>query len=198
MGRAIVSIRRMLIVVSLLVVIMAITIATEMAIEGFMNQPRNFERMLRHAFGVIGILMVAISIAGYVLKKHLRVMPGMQKDWLDVHQILATMGLVFVAFHTGATFKAVTPMISFIFFVICMISGFTGLFVFISARETIRKKRHLPDSAHGGSEEDEDAISVEAAMTERLAKWRFLHRALSVILVVFLISHVVSALYFGG
>lgn len=198
MGRAIISVRRMLIVFSLMAVILAMTIVLEMAIEGFLNQPRNFERVLRHALGVIGIMMVALSLTGYMLKKRWRLMPGMQKDWLDAHQILATMGLMFVALHTGGEFRAVTPMISFVFFVICMISGFTGLLVFTSARESIRERRHLPDAAGGVSEEDENEISVEASMTERLGRWRFVHRSLSVVLVVFLVSHMISALYFGG
>jgi hypothetical protein len=60
----------------------------------------------------------------------------------------------------------------------------------------VRKTKFLDD----GIDKDEAAerLAFAVAATKRLAKWRSFHSPVVTILVLFVLVHSVSALYFGG
>ncbi len=189
---------RLPILLMILALTLVITVVSEIMIDRLLNQPRSDFHLLVHSMGSIGVLMAILSLAGYVIKKNWSAFPLMQKDWLDAHQVLAVLGVVFILLHTRFYFRSSIASFTFLYYLLCVVSGFAGRIIFTTVKNRIRKSRDELTGKEISEDEVEDKRVVDTALSDTMAKWRKVHRTLTMILVVFLVLHIVSSLYFGG
>ncbi len=189
---------RLAILASLTLIIIVIAIFTEVFIDSLTTQTRDLQHLLKHSLGNVGTLMVFFSLAGYMTKKRWRAFPGMLKNYLQVHQWFATIGALMIAVHSGADFNAALPILTSVFMLVCVVSGFTGRYVYMKAKKDIASR--ATELMAEGLEKDEvdEKLAFAAATAKSLSNWRKFHRPVATIMLLLLIGHTVSALYFGG
>jgi len=133
-----------------------------------------------------------------MIKRWWRTFPCRLVDWLYVHQLFATVGTILIGIHSGAHFNATIPILTYGLMLTCLVSGFIGRFVYIKSMKdlNVRKTKFLDDGID--KEEAAERLAFAVATTKQLAKWRAFHSPVSTILILFVLIHSVSALYFGG
>ncbi len=189
---------RLTILASLTLIIIVTAIFTEIFIDRLTSQTRDLQHLFKHSLGNIGSLMVFLSLAGYMIKRRWKSFPGMLKDYLQIHQLFATMGALMVAVHSGAHFKAVLPVATSIFMLVCLVSGFVGRFVFMKAKKEIAARKEELRKSGIGQEEIEEKLVFATSTANTLANWRKFHQPFAELLLLLLLLHIVSALFFGG
>ncbi len=189
---------RVAILASLITIITVISVLTEIFIDSLTVQTRELRHLFKHSFGNVGTLMIFLSLAGYMIKKRWRPFPGKLKDYLYLHQSFAAIAGVLIAVHSGAHFKAGVPVLTSVFMVICVVSGFMGRFVYLKAKKDIAARKVELADAGIESEEVEEKLAIATAAASSLSNWRKFHQPASAVLVLLIIVHVVSALFFGG
>ncbi len=183
---------------ALIAIILILVAGTEIVIDQMTDQHRQLPALLRHAFGSVGMLLVALSLAGYMIKKSWRDLPWMQSEWLHVHQWFSALSVVFIIAHAGAGLGATLPLATIAFMFLTLFSGFVGRFVFRSVKNKLAVLRGELTQSGLSPDKVEDIIVVAAATDGAMIMWRTVHRVLSLILAVILVAHIISALYYGG
>ncbi len=179
-------------------IIIVIAIFTEVFIDRLTSQTRDLQHLLKHSLGNVGTLMVFFSLAGYMVKRRWRSFPGMLKDYLQVHQWFAPIGVLMVAVHSGTHFNAALPIATSVFMLVCLVSGFVGRFVFMKAKKEIAARKTELRESGMDKEEIEEKLFFATATANSLANWRKFHQPFASILLILLFLHIVTALFFGG
>jgi len=109
--------------------------------ERFFNPMYNLLKpsgLIGHGLGIIGSLMMLIGVAGYMMRKRMRMFSnwGLLKHWLEFHIFLCTLGPIFVLFHTSFKFNGIVA-VSFWSMVAVVASGVIGRYIYIQIPRTI-------------------------------------------------------------
>lgn len=189
---------RISIILTITAIILVVTILAEIFIDQLTSQTRDLQHLLKHSLGNIGAMMIFLSLAGYMIKRRWKSFPGMLKDYLQIHQWFAVIGTVFTAIHSGAHFSAIVPLVTFAFMLICLISGFVGRYVYTKTKQELshRKKEFIKSGAR--PEEVEEKLAFATAATQSLSNWRQFHKPVATMLLLILVLHIISALFYGG
>jgi len=185
-------------VTTLIAIILTLVAGTEILIDRLTDQHRQFPALLRHAIGSVAMSLVALSLAGYMIKKRWSDFPWMQSEWLYVHQWFSAISVVFIIVHAGTGLGATVPLVTTMFMFVTLFSGFVGRFVFRSVKNKLAVLRGELTQSGLASDKVEDIIVVAAATDGSMIMWRMVHRVLSLVLAVILVAHIISALYYGG
>lgn len=178
--------------------ILLLAVLAQGAMGRIIHHPLFEKHDARLMLGTIGTMMIFISLAGYVSKKLHPAFSGRLRDWLSIHERYAIMGVLLIFIHTGMRFRAMEPAITFGLLAVCLISGMVGRYVYMTARRNLDYRREKLLAAGVAPELVDEALAFETAAANTLSGWRFYHRALTLLLGVFLAFHVVSSLYYGG
>lgn len=178
--------------------VLAITATIEISVDALTAQTRGLQHHFKHSLGNIGSLMVALSLGGYAIKKRYKNFPGMLKDWLELHQWFAAIGVAIVGIHSGVHFSAVVPVITLLLMLVCFVSGFIGRHIYVKAKSELATRKTELLKSGMTTAAVEETLAVDIVMANYLAKWRVVHKPFAILLAVFLMFHIVSALYFGG
>ena len=189
---------RMAILMTLVALVLGVTMVVEIVIDQLTYQSRDMRHLLKHSLGNVGSLLVAVSIAGYMLKKRYKGFPGKAKDWLEIHQWLSVIGVAMVGVHTGAHLAAAVPIITLGLTVACLVSGFVGRHLYNRTMKDLTGRKAELARAGTPKEDIEEQLALLAAAAGAMARWRELHRPMSLALGILLFWHVVTALFFGG
>ncbi len=189
---------RLAILLSLSAIIISITIAIEILIDNLTTQTRDLHHLLMHSLGNIGLLMIFLSLAGYTVKKRFKRFPGRLKDWLDAHQLFAIIGVVLIGVHGGAHFRALAPVFTTLAMLTATLSGLVGRFIYTKAYKEISDRRSALIDQGLTREQAEEKLVISSITVEALAKWRKMHRPISITFLFLVSLHIISALYFGG
>ena len=189
---------RLSILLSLSAIILAATVVVEILIDSLTMQARDLHHLLMHSLGNIGTLMILLSLAGYMVKKQYKRFPGKLKDWLDVHQLFAIIGVVLIGVHGGAHFRAIVPVATALAMLAATLSGLVGRYIYVKARKEINARKSELVEQGLSREQAEEQLILATVTAQALSKWRVIHRPISYILAVLISFHIVSALYFGG
>lgn len=146
--------------------------------------------------GLIGVGLVTVSFA-YSLRKR-RLIPGTPIFWLFFHEWLSIIGTFVVFIHTGTHLKAIVPIITLVLIFVTFVSGLVGRYVYQNARTNIRaQKASLKKEGLTDTEIDTRLWGLIVA-SEALSRWRYLHKPIVFLLVIMVVFHAASALYFRG
>lgn len=148
--------------------------------------------------GIFGVALLALSF-GYSLRKRNKAFKSLGLAWwLRAHEWLAILGTVVIFVHTGTHFRALLPVITLIFMFTAFISGLIGRHVYENIRAELRQRREEMKKEGIGDAEIEDRLSSMAVASGALARWRHFHMPVIFTLLVMIVYHRVSALYFRG
>ncbi|MDH5639542.1 MAG: hypothetical protein OEZ04_13735 [Nitrospinota bacterium] len=189
---------KMMILLGILVVVLVATTMVEIAVDQLTYQKRDLRHLFKHSLGNVGTMLVFLSVAGYMIKKRYRQFPGKAKDWLDIHEFLAVVGVFMVGIHTGAHLSAFVPTMTLAITIACLVSGFVGRGIYNQARKELAEKKGELLKKGMPPEQVEEELAMAASAAKTLAKWRDTHRPLSLALVLALALHIISVLFFGG
>lgn len=192
------AIGRIWILLSLTVIIAIAAVITEISIDHLTSQVRDLRHLLKHSLGNVGTMMALLSLAGYSIKKRWKTFPGRLNDYLVVHQWFAVTGGVLIAVHTGAHFNAAAPLATSFLMLTCLVSGFVGRYVYRKTQKEISTRKSEKLKAGISSTDAEEQLAFATATAKTLSNWRTFHRPVSLLLIIMLALHIVSALYFGG
>lgn len=148
--------------------------------------------------GIAGTLLIIVSF-GYSMRKRKKLITfGSPKSWLRAHEWLAIAGSFVIFVHTGTHFKALVPIITLIFMFTAFISGLVGRHVYNNAKSELKAKRaELKEAGLTASEIEQKLWSLTVA-SDALSRWRTVHMPIVSFLVVMVLYHAVSALYYAG
>ncbi|MCW2278626.1 hypothetical protein [Heliophilum fasciatum] len=147
--------------------------------------------------GWLGTVMVLASL-GYSVKKLWKPLPGKLGTWLDLHMVLSMAGNFFVCLHVGGRSFALVPWLTFVFFLVVMLSGLVGYYLhFYSKRKIAQERKELKEEGLAPAEQEE-ALAWLITGEQILAGWRKVHIPLNITLGLLLLLHIVSALYYRG
>ena len=189
---------RMAILMTLVGMALGVTMVVEIVIDQLTYQSRDMRHLLKHSLGNVGSLLVAVSIAGYMLKKRYKGFPGKARDWLEIHQWLSVIGVAMVGVHTGAHLVAAVPAIALALTVACLFSGFVGRHIYNRTMKDLTGRRTELARSGAAKEDIEEELALLAAAAGAMGRWRELHRPMSLALGFLLFWHVAAALFFGG
>jgi len=148
--------------------------------------------------GVTGTLVIIISFAYSLRKRNRFITFGSPKAWLQGHEWLAIAGTFIILVHTGTHFKALVPVITLIFMFTAFISGLTGRYVYNNARSELKAKRAELKVAGLKASAIEQKLWSLIIASEALSKWRKIHMPVISFLVIMVLYHAISALYYTG
>ncbi|MBE9504646.1 MAG: hypothetical protein IME96_10765 [Proteobacteria bacterium] len=148
--------------------------------------------------GITGTLIIIISFAYSMRKRKKFITFGSPKKWLIGHEWLAIAGTFVIFVHTGTHFTALVPIITLIFMFIAFLSGLIGRYVYNNAKSELKtKKAEFKESGITEAEIEQKLWALIIA-SDALSKWRTVHLPIISFLVVMVLYHAVTALYFAG
>jgi hypothetical protein len=94
--------------------------------------------LVGQGLGIVGTAMIIVGVAGYGLRKRLKVLArfGALKHWLQVHIFLCTLGPFLVVLHTTFKFGGIVS-IAFWSMVVVVLSGVFGRYVYVRIPKTL-------------------------------------------------------------
>ena len=106
--------------------------------------------------------------------------------------------MAFIFIQTGKHLNAIILIIALIFMFTAFISGLIGRYIYDKARTRLKMQRD-DLKQKGLSEKDiEQRLWVLIITSNTLSKWRAVHKPIVSVLIIMVLYHAVSALYFGG
>ncbi len=189
---------RLAILQSLAALTIGLAILANILIDRLTYQSRDLNHLLKHSFGNLGVFMVVFSLAGYVLKKYTKSLPGKVKDWLSIHQVFSITGAVFIGIHTGGHLNALIPSLCFILTVICVMSGLAGRHIYMKSQTELSARRKKLINEGLSDNEVDEILAIAIAATKTMSKWRSIHRPMTLTLGILVAWHIVTVLYYGG
>ena len=146
--------------------------------------------------GLLGVGLVAVSFA-YSLRKR-RLISGSARLWLFFHEWLAIIGTFVLLVHTGTHFKAIVPVMTLVLTFITFVSGLVGRYVYNNARASLKAQKASLKSEGLTDEEIDTKLWGLAVASDALSRWRALHKPIVFLLIIMVVFHATSALYFRG
>ncbi|MBF0320892.1 MAG: hypothetical protein HQL01_13920 [Nitrospirae bacterium] len=148
--------------------------------------------------GIAGTLMIILSFMYSARRRRIAIKTGSIKKWLLTHEWLSLIGSVIIFVHTGRHFHAALPVVALVLLFIALISGLTGKYVYDSARKEVNQKKAELRNAGFSEIEIEENLSILAVASETLLRWRDFHMPLVTALLVMVLYHIISVMYFRG
>ncbi|MZP29787.1 hypothetical protein GTO91_08720 [Heliobacterium undosum] len=147
--------------------------------------------------GIAGTLMVLLAL-GYSIKKRYKAFPGRMVFWLQAHVVLTVLGNLLICIHVGGRTHALVPWMTFIVFLIVMISGQIGYFLHFYIKQKLAATKRALLEQGNSREEAEEELAWVIAGENLLSGWRRVHFPLNITLALALTLHIVSAVYYRG
>ena len=145
--------------------------------------------------GIPGTLIVMSSFV-YSLKKRNVIQGGSPKILLRIHQYMAWVGTMLILVHAGIHFNGILPWTALIMMVSVFISGLIGQYILKKARKTL-KSRYIHLRAQGKTEEEvEKKIFLDAFAVQAMAKWKLIHKPITMIFAAFAGLHILTIFMF--
>ncbi|MFN7249978.1 MAG: hypothetical protein ACK4M9_04215 [Anaerobacillus sp.] len=149
-------------------------------------------------FGIIGTVLIIISLGYIFRKKHLKTLTSM-KTWLDIHVVTGTIGAFLILIHSEFYFRALIPSIALIALEVVIISGIIGRYMLSKMLKTIsEEKRNLKGLGKENSATGEDDLYFLVMSASLMKNWKFFHVQVTVLFAVTTLLHVVSEFYYRG
>lgn len=152
----------------------------------------------KHMIGNLGSLMVLVSFVYSLRKRKILLKNGNIQSWLKGHEVLAIAGTVLIFIHAGFHTHAAVPIITLILLFISFVSGLIGRYVYESERERLKGMREWIRGKGMGANEIEETLQPLLEANKKMLRWRSFHIPLISALLLFVVFHIVSALYYGG
>lgn len=94
--------------------------------------------LIGHGYGVVGTAMLAVGVAGYSIRKRVKVLSrlGTLRSWLQVHIFLCTLGPFLVLLHTTFKFGGLVS-VAFWSMTLVVASGIFGRYVYVRIPKTL-------------------------------------------------------------
>ena len=189
-------IRRLLIVVSLLL----IAVAGALFFEALLSQRTvlSFGHTQRgHITGWIG-LAVILFVFVYPIKKRIARNRPWPRGWLQVHMVAGVVGPLLIVIHSGAHLHALVPILAMVAMGIVALSGIIGQAVHYLALRTLNEERRKFLQQGASPEEVEARLHDFASREETFRLWQLIHAPMTLMFIVLVVLHVIGTMYFGG
>lgn len=154
--------------------------------------------------GGVGTLMIFLAYAMilYVGLARKKVVPalGSLRTWVQTHYSIALGGYFLVMVHSGnfLMYKDV-PFVAFassLTLFLIIISGLVGRFIFQELHRQLALERF--GDRKDVSDEEKQAVTRLVISTKIMGYWRVLHYPMTVFMILLVVMHVISILYYGG
>lgn len=146
--------------------------------------------------GLLGVGIVTASF-GYSLRKK-KLISGSPRFWLFFHEWTSIIGTFILLVHTGTHFQAIVPVITLILTFVAFVSGLIGRYIYNNARASLKsQKASLIEKGLTESEIDTKLWGLAVA-SDALSKWRVIHKPIVFLLIIMVVYHATSALYYRG
>ncbi|MBU2511101.1 hypothetical protein KJ966_07175 [bacterium] len=145
--------------------------------------------------GIPGLLLLVVSFI-YSLRKRRMIEAGSLKFLLSLHIYLSWIGALLIIIHAGIHFNAVLPWSAFFLMLLVVISGLVGEYLLKDARNTLRiKYAHLLEKGYS-KEEVEKKVFLDAFAVKTMARWRMVHKPITLIFGALALLHVITIFMF--
>jgi uncharacterized membrane protein YeaQ/YmgE (transglycosylase-associated protein family) len=152
----------------------------------------------KHMVGVAGSIIVLLSFSYSLRKRKIILTKGSLNGWRVLHEWLTIVGAFLVFVHGGFNSHALVPIVAGAMMLIAVASGLTGRYLYLKTHDYLLFKR-AELKRNGLSEKAADEELQSLITTHRIMKnWRSVHVPIVTALVVTVIFHIVSALYYEG
>lgn len=153
---------------------------------------------LKHSIGTVGTILLLSSFTYSLRKRNCIIKSGNIKHWLIAHEWLAIVGSGLIFVHGGFHGHAFVPLLTSGVMFITVVSGLTGRYLYLYAREELQLRRKELEDKGFAREEIDDRLSTLILTHAAVKKWRTIHIPMVFVLVMTITFHVLSALYYDG
>jgi len=148
--------------------------------------------------GIVGVLLILVSLAPYSLRKRQFIRAGNPAALLRVHQTGGWLGAVLIVVHGGVHFNAILPWLALAVMLFDVASGVAGAFLFHRERLHLEESKAALLSRGLSSSEMEREIFWDALTLDLTKKWRMAHSTLAAFFALFALAHVATIFMFWG
>jgi hypothetical protein len=145
--------------------------------------------------GIPGTILILLSF-GYSMRKRKLIRFGQPKRLLQLHEILAWLGVLMILVHAGVHVYAILPWLALIAMLINVASGMTGQYLLDRSRRRLGTKRETYSQRGVAAGEIEKEVFWDAVTVDVMKQWRAIHIPITMAFGVLGLAHILSILFF--
>lgn len=145
--------------------------------------------------GIPGTILILLSF-GYSMRKRKLIRFGQPKRLLQLHEILAWLGVLMILVHAGIHVYAILPWLALIAMLINVASGMTGQYLLDRSRRSLGTKRETYSQRGVAAGEIEKEVFWDAVTVDVMKQWRAIHIPITMAFGVLGLAHILSILFF--
>jgi hypothetical protein len=145
--------------------------------------------------GIPGTILILLSF-GYSMRKRKLIRFGQPKRLLQLHEILAWLGVLMILVHAGVHVYAILPWLALVAMLINVASGMTGQYLLDRSRRSLGTKRETYSQRGVAAGEIEKEVFWDAVTVDVMKQWRAIHIPITMAFGVLGLAHILSILFF--